>query len=123
MDIVSVISTGLPFKRKGWKHFLSVEAGELRWDHGALADADLRLEWLLAGDWEIKMENEKHPSLQFFKFAHLPENLRQYSKPFSDLAVWMNHNLPDGHEKDKAFDKLLEAKDAAVRANIPSENG
>lgn len=60
-----------------------------------------------------------HPAvaavLQFFAFAHLPPALQAVSKPFHDLA----HRLaqgPQNAEATVALRKLLEAKDAAVRA-------
>ena len=60
------------------------------------------------------------PSLimQFFAFDHLPEHLRKVSKPFGDLAVFVDHDLPNNAEKSTALRKILEAKDAAVRAAL-----
>lgn len=57
--------------------------------------------------------------LQFFRYSHLPKDLQKVSKPFSDLAHLMRHTLPDGPERDVALRKLLESKDAAVRAALP----
>ncbi|RUW57157.1 hypothetical protein [Mesorhizobium sp. M8A.F.Ca.ET.021.01.1.1] len=56
--------------------------------------------------------------LQFFKFEHLPEKLQTISKPFGDMANWIVEKLPRNPERTTALRKLLEAKDAAVRANI-----
>ena len=60
-----------------------------------------------------------HPSvahvLQFFAFAHLPAHLRAVSEPFHRLACRVA-NLPTNAETTVALRKLLEAKDAAVRA-------
>lgn len=60
-----------------------------------------------------------HPStehiLKFFAYDHLPEHLQKISKPFCDLA----HEVAAGSsnpETTAALRKLLEAKDAAVRA-------
>lgn len=58
------------------------------------------------------------PILQFFAYAHLPAHLQCVSKPFGDLANWICDNLPRNPERTVALRKLLEAKDAAVRANI-----
>jgi hypothetical protein len=58
------------------------------------------------------------PILQFFAFAHLPENLQRVSKPFCDLAAGIVMLLPRNPERTVALRKLLEAKDAAVRARI-----
>jgi ferritin-like protein len=54
--------------------------------------------------------------IQFFSYEHLPEHLKQVSKPFHDLAEWIDHTLPDNPEKTTALRKLVEAKDCAIRA-------
>lgn len=53
-----------------------------------------------------------------FAYAHLPEHLRAISGPFGDLAQTLLDTLPYGRERTKALDRLLEAKDAAVRAHV-----
>ena len=54
--------------------------------------------------------------LQFFQYAHLPDHLQAFSRPFGDLAEQMNATFPENPEKTVALRKLLEAKDCAVRA-------
>jgi hypothetical protein len=61
------------------------------------------------------------PILQFFAYQHLPSHLQLVSEPFSDLAHRMLVNLPRNPERTVALRKLLEAKDAAVRAAIYEE--
>lgn len=56
--------------------------------------------------------------VQFFAYEHLPEPLREVSKPFCDMAQHIVLNLPRNPERTVALRKLLEAKDAAVRAYI-----
>ena len=56
--------------------------------------------------------------LQFFAFEHLPGHLQAISKPFADMAHQLMQTLPQNAERTVAFRKLLEAKDAAVRALI-----
>ena len=70
------------------------------------------------------------PILQFFAYEHLPPHLAMVSKPFADLAhaivlggnvpeagtVTIGNPLPRNPERTVALRKLLEAKDAAVRA-------
>lgn len=66
----------------------------------------------------------RHPSVtgvaKFFAFAHLPEPLRTVSEFYCELML----NLltlrltTDGPELTVALRKLLEAKDAAVRAML-----
>lgn len=66
-----------------------------------------------------------HPSiagvLRFFAFAHLPEHLQAVSRPFLSVAVDVAlREGADGPETTVALRKLLEAKDAAVRAVVAS---
>jgi hypothetical protein len=56
--------------------------------------------------------------LQFFAYAHLPENLQEISKPFGDLAQWIAVNLPSNPERTVALRLLLQSKDCAVRARL-----
>lgn len=64
-----------------------------------------------------------HPAithvLRFFAYAHLPPPLQEVSKPFCDLAKTVAERAPDNQETTVALRKLLEAKDAAVRATLP----
>lgn len=56
--------------------------------------------------------------LKWFKYDHLPERLQKFSKPFGDLAAEIDANIEPGPERTVALRKLLEAKDAAVRAAL-----
>lgn len=70
--------------------------------------------------------------LQFFCYAHLPPHLQSVSKPFCELAHAIVNGdncaesgnctfgppLPRNPERTVALRKLLEAKDAAVRAIV-----
>lgn len=58
------------------------------------------------------------PMLQFFEWEHLPEKLQEASKPFGDLAAKIARDWPRNPERTVALRKLLEAKDAAVRAML-----
>ncbi len=72
------------------------------------------------------------PILQFFAYSHLPHPLQLVSRPFCDLAhaIVMGDNVPEAGtctfggplprnpERTVALRKLLEAKDAAVRAAL-----
>ncbi len=72
------------------------------------------------------------PILQYFAYAHLPAHLQAVSKPFCELAHAMVKGdnvaeagtctfgppLPRNPERSVALRKLLEAKDAAVRAAL-----
>ena len=56
--------------------------------------------------------------LKWFAYEHLPEFLQHVSKPFSDIAHAMTAMIEPGPERTAALRKLLEAKDAAVRAKV-----
>jgi hypothetical protein len=56
--------------------------------------------------------------LQFFGYSHLPAPMQGVSKPFSDLAQRIVAEVPRNPERTVALRKLLEAKDAAVRAAL-----
>lgn len=59
--------------------------------------------------------------LRFFEYSHLPQHLQEVSKPFCDLANIVANKVPDSQETTVALRKLLEAKDAAVRAMLPDK--
>lgn len=58
--------------------------------------------------------------LQFFAYAHLPPHLQAVSQPFAEMAESLMH-LPRNPERTVALRKLLESKDAAVRALIAGD--
>jgi hypothetical protein len=64
-------------------------------------------------------DTQQEPILKFFKFDHLPPHLQVVSSRFWDLACQIVDNLPRNAERSVALRKLLESKDAAVRALIP----
>lgn len=59
--------------------------------------------------------------LQFFEYVHLPPHLKEVSKPFAGLAVWIVDNLPQNPERTAGLRKLLEAKDCIVRSKLYTE--
>lgn len=58
------------------------------------------------------------PILRFFHYAHLPLILQERSKPFCDLARQIVTTTPRNAERTVCLRKLLEAKDAGVRAHV-----
>jgi hypothetical protein len=64
------------------------------------------------------MEPIKERMLKWFEYSHLPEHLQAVSKPFGDLATSICDTTEGGPERTVALRKLLEAKDAAVRAKL-----
>lgn len=60
---------------------------------------------------------------QFFAWEHLPPHLQEISRPFGELADRIVKTLPRNPERTVALRKLLEAKDAAVRAAMAKEDG
>lgn len=55
--------------------------------------------------------------LQYFAYGHLPEHLRVMSQIFYNVAQKIM-TLPRSAERTVALRKLLESKDAAVRAAL-----
>lgn len=60
--------------------------------------------------------DERDAIMKFFEYTHLPPKLQDVSKPFCALAEHVHTALPRNAERSVALRKLLEAKDAAVRA-------
>lgn len=56
--------------------------------------------------------------LKWFEYAHLREDLQTVSKPFGELANTICEVIEPGPERTVALRKLLESKDAAVRAKL-----
>lgn len=56
--------------------------------------------------------------LKWFKFDHLPAPLQEASARFWDCACGLVATTEPGPERTVALRKLLEAKDAAVRAKL-----
>jgi hypothetical protein len=54
--------------------------------------------------------------LKYFAYDHLRDDLKAVSEPFFVLALRIVDIVPAGPERTVALRKLLEAKDAAVRA-------
>lgn len=65
-----------------------------------------------------KSNYQPSPIMQFFGYKHLPEHLQAVSSHFCDLAEHVDRTFPKNAETSTALRKLLEAKDAAVRAVI-----
>jgi len=72
----------------------------------------------------------RHPSslpprseiMQFFEYEHLAPDLAMTASLFARLANNIDMGLPDSAEKSVCLRKLLEAKDAAVRATLTAEH-
>lgn len=70
----------------------------------------------------------RHPgvcdALQWLTFSYLPESLQGYSRPFYQTAVELIAMIStDSPELTTALNKLIEAKDSAVRAGIKCSTG
>ncbi len=56
--------------------------------------------------------------IKWFAFDHLPDNLKEVSAHFAELANKICLLIEPGPERTVALRKVLEAKDAAVRARL-----
>lgn len=61
---------------------------------------------------------EEYPILEFFQYAHLREDLQKVAASWCTLAWKTARTLPKNAETSTALRKLLEGKDAAVRAAL-----
>jgi hypothetical protein len=62
------------------------------------------------------MEEER--MMKWFEFGHLPKHLQSVSAGFWDLACSICAIVEPGPERTVALRKLLESKDAAIRAQL-----
>ena len=56
--------------------------------------------------------------MKWFEFGHLPDHLKEVSARFYDVACQLVATVEPGPERTVSLRKLLEAKDAAVRARL-----
>lgn len=61
---------------------------------------------------------KEDPILKYFAYSHLPAHLQNVSAPFANLAGLILTAAPRNPERTVALRKLLESKDAAVRAAL-----
>lgn len=59
--------------------------------------------------------------LKYFEYGHLPQHLREVSVHFNRLANELCDKLAPSAERTVALRKLLESKDAAVRAKLDEQ--
>lgn len=71
-----------------------------------------------AGEMPLSAAGSSERMLQWFNYGHLPSHLQAASRPFYDLALHVIETTDPGPERTVALRKLLEAKDAAVRAKL-----
>ena len=76
----------------------------------------------------LAVTDGRHPgirdALQWLTYSHLPESLILFSRPFYEAAVTLiNRISTDSPELTTALNKLIEAKDSAMRAGIKSDTG
>lgn len=69
-----------------------------------------------------KEEIKQDPILQYFAYNHLPYHLQRASRYHAELAKDIIMTSPSSEERTVALRKLLESKDAAVRAYLQKEN-
>lgn len=59
--------------------------------------------------------------MQFFAYSHLPPDKQAISMRFAQLAHAIVESTPRNPERTVALRKLLESKDAAVRASFAKD--
>lgn len=87
-------------------------------------NVDLATPW--SRDDLVRQFGDRHPSvravLNWFAYDHLPEHLRPFSAECCRTARFMVEWLPDSPELTVGLRKLLEAKDAFVRAALERQS-
>ncbi len=74
------------------------------------------VELTVSSTGQLELED---PIMEYFEYGHLPPHLWAFSKPWCDLAQHVVATTPRSAERTVALRKLLEGKDAAVRAAMP----
>jgi hypothetical protein len=69
-------------------------------------------------DGQLRAFAAEEPMLRWFTYAHLPPRLQKVSRGFCSLAIDVFLNIERSAERTVALRKLLEGKDAAVRAAL-----
>ena len=68
---------------------------------------------------------EHHPAIEeklsWLEYGHLPPHLQETSKLFHDLAHKLADSIPSSPQLTIALQRIIDAKDAAVRASIPKK--
>ena len=67
---------------------------------------------------EDTRDRENDPILRWFDGFHLRTELRPIIEEFEKMARHIVRNMPPSPERTVALRKLLESKDAAVRATV-----
>lgn len=65
-----------------------------------------------------ELASERNEIVKYFRFAHLPDYLKKFSRPWATLAAEVCETINASAERTVALRKLLEGKDAAVRAAL-----
>lgn len=103
---VDLVAAAIDTLRESGYVILSAEEFDARMAENAAMERELAS--ALTQPWE-------HIA-QFFAYEHLQPHLGAVSRPFGQLAARVLTTLPRNPERTVALRKLLEAKDAAVRA-------
>lgn len=117
--VVAVLPSGQisnHYKLEDWELFQvrETEKALFEFDGHTAGDVADRLFSLCA--WPGKLQESEDLMLKWFAFEHLPEHLQCASRQFHATAKHVVDNTAQGPERTVALRKLLEAKDAAVRA-------
>ena len=67
---------------------------------------------------DLRQAATEETILKFFTYSHLPEHLQEVSRPFAELAMSVIMKRARSAERTVALRKLLECKDATVRAAL-----
>lgn len=69
---------------------------------------------------DVKLNTER--MLKWFEYLHFSPPIQVICKPFNEFATILCEQLMPGPERTVALRKLLESRDAAVRAKVSPRN-
>lgn len=74
----------------------------------------------IENSWNEALSSIPQPDrmMRWFEFSHLPQHLQAVSAQFHAIATSICKTVAPGPERTVALRKLLEAKDAAIRATV-----
>lgn len=98
----------------GWPDRLDQWVGQWSGSQPGPLERENRADW----NGQPMQPEQAEPMLRWFDYAHLPEHLQAISANFANLARSLCARLPRSPERTVALRKLLESKDAAVRAAV-----
>lgn len=59
--------------------------------------------------------SEAHPLMKYFVADHLPEEFKAMAGMYRDLAIYLQHSIPEGQDQTNAIRRLIESREEAMK--------